>query len=62
MSINTSVHRVTSVKLGAIGMIEFTGGKCRDLEIETDGGLFTLTLFADDVAQLRVQLEEAFEV
>ena len=60
MHITTNIHRVTSVKLSAIDDIK--GTKCRDLEIETKDGLFRLTLFADDIAQLRAHLEETFEV
>ena len=58
MSINTSVHHVTSIKLGTIGEVNEKGSKYRGLEIETEEGVFRLTLFADAVAQLRVHLEE----
>lgn len=62
MSITTSVHHVTSIKLGTVGEVNEKGSKYRGLEIETDDGFFRLTLFADDVAKLRVHLEEALEV
>jgi hypothetical protein len=56
MSINTSVHRVTSIKLGSIDSEKDV--KWRDLKITTDAGVFRLTMFADDAENLRVQLEE----
>jgi hypothetical protein len=62
MSINTSVHHVTSIKLGTIGELSEKGSKYRGLEIETKEGFFRMTLFADDIAQLLVHLEKTSEV
>lgn len=55
---NMSIHGVSSIKLKSV-----SSEKCatwRDLQIETNEGLrFTLTLFADDADNLRINLQEA---
>jgi tRNA threonylcarbamoyladenosine modification (KEOPS) complex Pcc1 subunit len=58
MSINTSVHHVKSITLSAIAEVNEKGAKYRNLVLETEEGMFRLTVFADDVTKLRVHLEE----
>jgi len=55
---NLSIHSVESIELKSV-----SSEKCatwRDIQIKTTEGLtFTLTLFADDADNLRVNLREA---
>jgi hypothetical protein len=59
MSISSmNIHGVSSIKLKAVGSEK--GATWRDLQIETaEGYTFTLTLFADDADNLRINLQEA---
>ena len=59
MSISSmSIHGVSSIKLKSVSSDKWYN--VRDLQIETDDGLvFTLTLFADDADNLRINLQEA---
>ena len=55
---NMSIHGVSSVELKSVSSEKWYS--VRDLEINTTEGLrFTLTLFADDADNLRINLQEA---
>lgn len=55
---NMSIHGVSSIKLKSVSSEEWYS--VRDLQIETNEGFrFTLTLFADDADNLRINLQEA---
>lgn len=55
---NMSIHGVSSIKLKSVNSEKWYSA--RDLQIETNEGLrFTLTLFADDADNLRINLQEA---
>jgi len=55
---NMSIHGVSSIKLKSVSSEKDV--TWRDLQIETNEGLsFTLTLFADDADNLRINLQEA---
>ena len=57
---NMSIHGVSSIKLKSVSSEEWYS--VRDLQIETNEGLrFTLTLFADDADNLRINLQEAVD-
>jgi len=55
---NMTVHGVSSIKLKSVSSEKDV--TWRDLQIETNEGFrFTLTLFADDADNLRINLQEA---
>ena len=55
---NLSIHGVESIGLKSVGLNK--AATWRDIQIKTTEGLtFTLTLFADDADNLRVNLREA---
>ena len=55
---NMSIHGVSSIKLKSVSSEKDV--TWRDLQIVTDKGhTFTLTLFADDADNLRINLQEA---
>ena len=55
---NMIIHGVSSIKLKSVGSEK--GATWRDIQIETaEGFRFTLTLFADDADNLRINLQEA---
>ena len=57
---NMSIHGVSSIKLKSVSSEEWYS--VRDLQIETNEGFrFTLTLFADDADNLRINLQEAVD-
>lgn len=53
-----NIHGVSSIELKSV--VSEKGTTWRDLQIETaEGYTFTLTLFADDADNLRINLQEA---
>ena len=54
---NMSIHGVSSIKLKSVSSEK--DATWRDLQIIGDGIVFTLTLFADDADNLRINLQEA---
>ncbi len=55
---NMSIHGVSSIKLTSVRSEKVA--TWRDLQIVTEKGhMFTLTLFADDADNLRINLQEA---
>ncbi len=54
---NMSIHGVSSIKLKSVSSEK--EATWRDLQIIGDGIVFTLTLFADDADNLRINLQEA---
>ena len=55
---NMSIHGVSSIKLKSVSSEKDV--TWRDLQIKTtEGHMFTLTLFADDADNLRINLQEA---
>ena len=55
---NMNIHGVSSIRLESVSSEKWY--IARDLQIETNEGLrFTLTLFADDADNLRINLQEA---
>ena len=55
---NMSIHGVSSIKLKSVSSEKDV--TWRDIQIKTAGGhTFTLTLFADDADNLRINLQEA---
>ena len=53
---NMSIHNVTSIKLNSVSSEK--EATWRDLQIIGDGIVLTLTLFADDADNLRINLQE----
>ena len=55
---NMTVHSVECIKLKSVDLEK--DATWRDIQIKTAGGhTFTLTLFADDADNLRINLQEA---
>ena len=54
---NMSIHGVSSIKLKSVSSEK--DATWRDLQIIGDGIVLTLTLFADDADNLRINLQEA---
>ena len=55
---NLSIHGVESIELKSVGLNK--AATWRDIQIKTaEGFTFTLTLFADDADNLRINLREA---
>ena len=55
---NLSIHGVEYIELKSVGLNK--AATWRDIQIKTTEGLtFTLTLFADDADNLRINLREA---
>ena len=55
---NMTVHSVECIKLKSVGLNK--DATWRDIQVKTTEGLtFTLTLFADDADNLRINLQEA---
>ena len=61
MSIGSmSIHNVTSIKIKSVSSEK--EATWRDLQIIGDGIVLTLTLFADDADNLRINLQEGADL